>query len=497
MPSIINSEKILTKETLKTFKNHSGKGQVIGLCHGVFDVIHHGHLEHFASARNQCDFLIVSLTCDKYVNKSASGPFHSELKRLQMVAALEIVDAVYVNYKKTSDEVLRLLQPHKYFKGIDYVEQLETNPDLQAEKTTCEEFGGELVFTSTTKLSSTYLINNYLDPKRKEVAQFIRDNNITLTNEEIGNVFKRIGSVAVDLFGETIEDKYCFGKLTGISSKFTAPSFLVTSETSMLGGVAALVPLLEIFGCKSNVVMPKRLKRSGFERLNSVTLNYNNIVEVQKRRFISERNKERLFEDVKVLAGEKTAQKKTLDLIYKSQANCILAYDFGHGFFDGVNHQEIKEIPFFAVNVQSNSTNYPFNDCSKYPDYSALTLDERELRLTLREDKAEIEELIKLFLRRFVRAEPRYHFFTFGEKGAAAHFNGQLVFCPATVSAAIDATGSGDVFHLIASVMAYCEFTLPIILLYANAFAGYYAQIEGHHGEWDLEAIQNSIKALA
>ena len=54
--------------------------KIIGLCHGVFDVLHIGHLEHFIEAKKYCDYLIVSLTSDRHVklSKGADRPLFNE-----------------------------------------------------------------------------------------------------------------------------------------------------------------------------------------------------------------------------------------------------------------------------------------------------------------------------------------------------------------------------------------------------------------------------------
>ena len=41
----------------------------IVLCHGVFDVLHIGHLNSFRQARKHGDILVVSVTSDEFVNK--------------------------------------------------------------------------------------------------------------------------------------------------------------------------------------------------------------------------------------------------------------------------------------------------------------------------------------------------------------------------------------------------------------------------------------------
>ena len=45
------------------------KNKIIGLCHGVFDLLHVGHIRHFKLAKKKVDFLILSITTDQFVNK--------------------------------------------------------------------------------------------------------------------------------------------------------------------------------------------------------------------------------------------------------------------------------------------------------------------------------------------------------------------------------------------------------------------------------------------
>ena len=49
--------------------NLKNKKIKIVLCHGVFDVLHSGHLKYFNQAKKFGNKLIVSVTADKFVNK--------------------------------------------------------------------------------------------------------------------------------------------------------------------------------------------------------------------------------------------------------------------------------------------------------------------------------------------------------------------------------------------------------------------------------------------
>ena len=74
--------KFLSKTELsKLRENH--KNKKIILCHGVFDVLHHGHILHLKSAKKFGDILVVSLTSDNFVIKDQTD--HSTMKYLDEV----------------------------------------------------------------------------------------------------------------------------------------------------------------------------------------------------------------------------------------------------------------------------------------------------------------------------------------------------------------------------------------------------------------------------
>ena len=70
---------------ISKFQNKKSK---IILCHGVFDLIHPGHIRYFSSAKKLGDVLIVTVTADKYVNKGPGRPYFNENLRAEVLAAL-------------------------------------------------------------------------------------------------------------------------------------------------------------------------------------------------------------------------------------------------------------------------------------------------------------------------------------------------------------------------------------------------------------------------
>ena len=65
------------------------KNLKIGLCHGVFDVLHNGHINHFKDAKKKVDILVVSVTTKKFVNKGPRQPFNNDFQRLNIFESIK------------------------------------------------------------------------------------------------------------------------------------------------------------------------------------------------------------------------------------------------------------------------------------------------------------------------------------------------------------------------------------------------------------------------
>ena len=90
------------------------------MCHGVFDLIHIGHIKHFRSAKKFGDILVVSLTPDKHVNKGPGRPIFSEKLRTEFLQNISIIDHIVLNNLPTAVNVINNLKPDVYCKGPDY-----------------------------------------------------------------------------------------------------------------------------------------------------------------------------------------------------------------------------------------------------------------------------------------------------------------------------------------------------------------------------------------
>src|SRR5262245_30656627 len=102
------------------------------MCHGVFDVVHPGHLRHLIYAKSKADVLVASLTADKHISKGVYRPHVPQELRALNLAAFEVVDYVLIDPNDKPLENLRILQPDFFAKGYEYTED-NIHPKTQEE----------------------------------------------------------------------------------------------------------------------------------------------------------------------------------------------------------------------------------------------------------------------------------------------------------------------------------------------------------------------------
>ena len=100
--------KILDIKNLKNLRNKF-IGKKIVLCHGVFDLLHVGHIDHFRSSKEYGNILVVSVTSDKFVNKGPGRPAFSINNRLKFLRSIDCIDYLYVSNDITAEKVIKNL----------------------------------------------------------------------------------------------------------------------------------------------------------------------------------------------------------------------------------------------------------------------------------------------------------------------------------------------------------------------------------------------------
>ena len=88
------------------------------MCHGVFDVVHPGHLRHLLYAKSKADILVASLTADHHISKGNYRPHVPQDLRAINLAAFEIVDYVIIDPEPTPLKNLALIKPDYLRQGL-------------------------------------------------------------------------------------------------------------------------------------------------------------------------------------------------------------------------------------------------------------------------------------------------------------------------------------------------------------------------------------------
>src|SRR6476469_5620263 len=148
-------------------------GKRVVHCHGVFDLLHIGHVRHFEQAKQLGDVLVVTLTPDRFVNKGLGRPAFTETLRAEFLASLACVDFVAINRWPSAVETIRMLRPAVFAKGSEFRGLSDTIGHVSREADAVREVGGEVAFTDDIVYSSSGLINQYLSPYPDAVRDYL------------------------------------------------------------------------------------------------------------------------------------------------------------------------------------------------------------------------------------------------------------------------------------------------------------------------------------
>lgn len=90
---------------------------------GVFDILHRGHIELLAYAKQQGSYLVVAIDSDESVKKlkGPTRPINSEQDRKFMLDALSFTDEVHIfQDQEALSNLIKIYSPDIMVKGSDY-----------------------------------------------------------------------------------------------------------------------------------------------------------------------------------------------------------------------------------------------------------------------------------------------------------------------------------------------------------------------------------------
>src|SRR5690349_17655419 len=96
--------------------------RTVVMCHGVFDLVHPGHIRHLLYAKSKADILVASLTADAHITKAQYRPFVPQELRALNLAALEMVDFVLIDLNPTPLDNIARIQPDYFAQVYEYAD---------------------------------------------------------------------------------------------------------------------------------------------------------------------------------------------------------------------------------------------------------------------------------------------------------------------------------------------------------------------------------------
>tara|TARA_B100000795_G_scaffold148930_1_gene111542 strand:- start:2578 stop:4098 length:1521 start_codon:yes stop_codon:yes gene_type:complete len=458
-------------------------GKKIVHCHGVFDLLHLGHIKHFEEAKNFGDILVVSITPDQFVNKGPGRPAFSTSNRLEALSALMAIDFVVANEWPTAEEIIRVLKPDIYCKGPDYKNHLDDiTGKITDEEKAVESIGGKIAYTDDVTFSSSSLLNKFGDLYSQEQESLIQ--NIIKKNsfEDIDLNLLKLQKLKVLVIGETIIDQYVFCEALGKSGKEPVLVLRDLDTQEYLGGALAISRHLSDF-CETVSVLSFLGEKNEYQSFieenieENISLNFlskSNSPTIVKRRFVDNIDRKKILgvysiNDNALSKSEEDMFIEKFDKLAKEH-DLVIVSDYGHGIITPKIAKHISKIDkFISLNAQVNAANIGTHNIRKYQDINCLIINATELRHEMRQRDGDLEQMA-ITLKNMISAD--YITVTQGKEGAFLIKEDEIsVKCPGFAVQVVDKIGSGDALLALLSVCLYCNFDEDLSLFISSIAA--------------------------
>ncbi|MBS0624642.1 MAG: adenylyltransferase/cytidyltransferase family protein [Verrucomicrobia bacterium] len=488
---MVNSlhQSVLTK--IKTYDEISPildsfrkEGLKIVQCHGVFDLLHPGHMRHFREAKAQGDVLVVSITQDRFVNKGPGRPAFTESLRLEALASLEDIDYVVLNDAPDAISAIERIKPTIYVKGIEYKNHNEdVTGKISLEAKAVENLGGKIHYTNDIVFSSSSLLNKYFDSQSPEVIDFLNKLKKQFTSDQIIKHIEALFDLKVLVIGDAIIDEYQYAEPLGQSGKGHHMVVRSLEKEIFLGG--SLIIANHIAQFSSQVTLVTALGRN-CPFINFIQQNLDPKVDRKityledtttliKKRYVHKDGKTltKLFETYS--GQDELLNQSETDRIIKflatngSKYDLVLSCDFGNGFTNPQMIDAICDVPaHLALNTQTNSGNRGFNVVTNYKRADFISLNEPELRLAAHNKTSSLEgiaaDICQVMNCPFISI-------TRGIKGVSCYsMDGTHFSLPALVTNSVDRIGAGDSYLSLAAMCSAKKYP-PLLSSFIGSLA--------------------------
>lgn len=381
----LHPETLIAIEAIKK----SGTSGRIVFVHGVFNIVHPGHLRLLRFASECGDLLVVGVLSDQLL---AGAALLDEASRFEGVAAISWVNKAIMLRDKPED-VIAALKPAVVVKGKEH--EHERNPELPI----LQSYGGELLFGSgDITFSSLDLIRS--DRELVNHSTIIKPTGFLHRHSfglgDLKAVIERMQNLKVCVVGDVIVDEYIQCDPLGMSQE--DPTIVVTPLVTdqFLGGAAIVAAHARSLGAKQvefvSVVGDDETGAYVARKLKEYAIGSHLVVDENRPTTLKQRYRvgAKTLLRVSHLRQHKISQplqKQVLDRVRRAMdgANLVIFSDFNYGV---LTQELVNEIAAEAARrgimmVADSQSSSQVGDISRFKGARLLTPTEREARLAL------------------------------------------------------------------------------------------------------------------
>lgn len=449
------AHKIKTPSEIREILGDRPRKKSVIMCHGVFDVVHPGHVRHMLYAKSKADILIASITADKHITKGADRPHVPQDLRAVNLAAFEMVDYVVIDKNETPIENLKIIQPDMFAKGFEYNANA-ISPKTLEEQATMESFGGQLIFTPGDIVYSSSALINLAPPKVKLEKLQILMERVNITFDDLRTVLDQMAGKSVHVVGDTIVDTYTHCAMIGGQTKTPTMSVLHERRVDFVGGAGIIAKHLVAAGAKvtfSTVLGDDTLKDFVLHDLEQAGVVVRSVID---------NTRPTVNKNAIVVGGYRLLKIDTLDNrsisdsvlstmadgVKNTRADAVVYADFRHGIFNRRTiPQFISSLPIGAYTVADSQVASRWGNITEFKGFDLITPNEREARFALGDQDSGVRPLASDL---YDAAECKFLILKLGERGVLACRNtdheslDSFFVIDSFVDHLVDAVGAGD-----------------------------------------------------
>lgn len=393
--------KIKTAAELKAIIGERPREKVVIMCHGVFDVVHPGHIRHLVYAKDKADILIASITADIHITKGTHRPHIPHNLRAINIAAFEAVDYVLIDENAKPLANIAYLQPDYFAKGYEYVASgMPQKTSEEAE--VLHSYGGEIMFTPGDYVYSSSKFINLAAPELQLEKLSVAMSSEQITFDDLKQTVKKFAGLRVHVVGDLIVDSFTHAAMIGGQTKSPTMSVLYENRIDYVGGAGVVAKHLKAAGAEvvfTTVLGNNAFKDFALEDMKEFGVDCRAIIDQNRPTTNKNAIIVKEYRLLKIDTLDNTSiSDPILNQIVKNiqdvECDAIIFSDFRHGIFNKRTIPTLTAaIPDGIYKVADSQVASRWGNITEFQGFDLITPNEREARFSMADQDSGIRSL--------------------------------------------------------------------------------------------------------